>query len=130
MARVTFYDPEMDWLLKNPAGPTGRFLAGVGREIMRKSRIQVGVRTGALKASIRMSHSRDPLGQKIVVGSKMNYAYLHHEGSIPHVIVPKNAKMLKFVSRGRMVLKDRVMHPGTKANKYLKDPMEYVVSRV
>jgi hypothetical protein len=130
MARVTFYDPEMDWLLKSPSGPTGRFLAAVGRDIMAKSRAQVGVKTGALKASIRMSHSRDPLGQKIIIGSKLKHAYLHHEGSVPHIIVPKQAKMLKFVSKGRMVLKDRVFHPGTKANKYLKDPMEYVVSRV
>lgn len=130
MARVTFYEPEMDWLLKNPAGPVGRFLAGVGRRIVVGAKAQVGVKTGALRASIRMSHSRATYGQKITVGSKLSYAYLHHEGSRAHIIVPRQAKMLRFTSRGRMVLAHRVAHPGTKANKYLKDPMEAVVRRL
>jgi len=42
------------------------------------------------------------------------------------MITPNRAKMLKFQSRGRTVFAHVVMHPGTKANKYLSDNLKYV----
>jgi len=130
MAKVTFYDPEMDWLLNNPAGTVGRFMARVGRQIVLGAKIQVGVKTGALRRSIRMSHSRFAYGQRIEVGSQLRHAYVHHEGAIAHIIVPRKAKMLRFTSKGQMIFAHRVVHPGNKANKYLSDPMEAVVRRL
>jgi hypothetical protein len=131
VAKVNFYDPEMDWLLNNPAGTVGRFLSRVGREIVLGARAQAGVKTGQLRASIRIqSHTRYALGQQIEVGSNVRHAYVHHEGSIPHIIVPKTAKVLRFSSRGRVVMTQRVAHPGNKANKYLTTPMEAVVRRL
>lgn len=124
---VKFFEPEMDWLLKNPSGTVGRWLANRGQEITLLAKIQVGVKTGNLRNSIHMRHYRDPRGQYIMVGSTLNHALMHHEGTRPHVILPKNAKLLKFVSKGRLVYATRVMHPGTKANRYLKKPMELVV---
>lgn len=128
MAKVIFYPPAMDWLLKEPGGPVGRWLSGLGREIRGLARRQVGYRTGALRASIHMRHERDIRGQYIVVGSDLRYALLHHEGTKPHVITPKKAPMLVFASKGRIVRAHRVMHTGTKPNRYLKDPMTIVVT--
>lgn len=127
MARVRFFEPEMDRLLHSESGTTGRWLTKRGRLIMQLAKMQVGVKTGALRSSIHMRHFRDPRGQYLKIGSDLHYALMHHEGSRPHVIVPKTAKMLKFVSRGQVIVTHRVMHPGTKANKFLANPMKLVV---
>ena len=68
-----------------------------------------------------MRHARDIRGQYIRIGSAMNYALLHHEGSKPHMIKPDRAQVLRFTSRGRVMYAHSVMHPGTKPNRYLAD---------
>lgn len=103
-------------------------MSHLGRDIMDGARIFVGRKTGALRASIHMRHFRDPRGQYITVGSNLNYAYMHHEGTKRHLILPQRARMLKFMSRGQMVITHRVMHPGTRPNPYLREPMRLVVS--
>ena len=113
-------------MLNNPSGDVGRYLAKKGRIVQAAARSQVGVRTGALRASIHMRHLRDSRGQYVKIGSALNYALLHHEGSKPHLIVPKRATVLKFATRGRMVYAHAVMHPGTKANRYLTDNLKLV----
>lgn len=129
MAKVNFYNAEMDWLLNSPSGTVGRFMAQIGRDIRNGAQRMVGVRTGALRASIHMRHFRDPRGQYVTVGSDLRYAHMHHEGTKPHVIRPQKAKMLRFVSKGQVVMAHRVMHPGTRPNPYLRVPMIVVVSR-
>jgi hypothetical protein len=126
MATVVIRKAELDFMLNNPSGNVGRYLAKKGRIVQAAARAQVGVRTGALRASIHMRHLRDSRGQFVKIGSSLNYALLHHEGSKPHVIVPNRATVLKFVNRGRVVYTHAVMHPGTKANRYLTDNLKLV----
>jgi len=126
MATVVIRRAELDFMLNNPSGDVGRYLAKKGRIIQAAARAQVGVRTGALRASIHMRHLRDSRGQFIKVGSSLNYALLHHEGSKPHIIVPDRATILKFATRGRVVYANAVRHPGTKANRYLTDNLKLV----
>ncbi len=126
MATVVIRRAELDFMLNNPSGDVGRYLAKKGRIIQAAARAQVGVRTGALRASIHMRHLRDSRGQFIKVGSSLNYALLHHEGSKPHIIVPDRATILKFATRGRVVYAHAVRHPGTKANRYLTDNLKLV----
>ena len=128
VAKVNFYRAEMDWLLKNPSGTVGRFMSRIGRDIRFGAQRMVGVKTGALRASIHMRHTRDSRGQYVIVGSNLHYAYMHHEGTRPHVIRPSRAKMLKFMSRGQMIFAHRALHPGTKPNPYLRTPMRTVVT--
>lgn len=128
MALVKFYGSEMTWLLDAPSGTTGRWLARKGRLIVRLAKSQVGVNTGALRQSIHMRHFRDPRGQFLWIGSSVKHALVHHEGARPHVIVPKQAKMLRFVSRGQVILAHRVSHPGSRPNRYLTTPMKTVIS--
>ena len=123
MTRVIFYDVVLNDLLKDPSGAVGRYLKNKGNEILTSARARVGVRTGALRASLHMRHMRDPRGQQIWVGSKLNYALAHHEGTKPRVITPNSGKMLRFVSRGQVVYAHSVNHPGTKANRYLADAL-------
>jgi len=123
---VNIFKTELDFVLNNPSGDVGRYLARKGRIITVAAKAQVGVRTGALRASIHMRHLRDSRGQFVRIGSALNYAYLHHEGSKPHVITPNRAQVLRFVNRGRVVYAHAVMHPGTKPNRYLTDNLRLV----
>ena len=123
MTKVVFYDVVLNDLLKDPSGAVGRYLKNKGNEILTSARARVGVRTGALRASLHMRHMRDPRGQQLWIGSQLNYALAHHEGTKPHVITPKSGKMLRFVSRGQVVYAHSVNHPGTKANRYLADAL-------
>jgi len=124
MARVKFYDSVLDNFLNNPNGEVGRFLNDKGKEIITAARAMVGVRTGSLRSSIHMRHMRDPRGQRIWVGSTLDYALAHHEGTAPRLVASKSGKMLRFVSRGQIVYAHAVQHPGNEANRYLSKALE------
>ena len=126
MATVVFRKEELDFLLNSPEGDVGRYLANKGRLITVAAKAQVGVRTGALRSSIHMRHLRDSRGQYVKIGSNLDYALLHHQGSKPHVIRPDRAKVLRFVRGSRIIYTSSVMHPGTKANRYLSDNLKLV----
>jgi len=117
---------EMDFLLKNPAGPVGRYLARKGRLVLAAAKSQVGVRSGALRASLHMRHLRDSRGQFVRIGSPLDYALAHHEGTRPHLITPNRAQVLRFTKGTTVVYAHSVMHPGTKPNRYLTNNLRLV----
>lgn len=121
LTNVTYYEPNLDYLLNNPAGPVGRDLGRRGRKVLVVARNQVGVDTGKLKASLRSTQGRDVRGQFVMVGSKLNHALMHHEGTRPHIITPTRSQVMVFNKGGRVIYTTRVNHPGTKPNRYLKD---------
>jgi hypothetical protein len=125
-SRLILYPGAMDFLLNNPNGDVGRHLARKGRMVEGAAKRQVGVKTGRLRSSIHMRHLLDSRGQYVRIGSELNYALMHHEGTKPHVITPDKSKMLKFTTRGKLVYAYSVMHPGTKANKYLSDNLRLI----
>jgi hypothetical protein len=127
MARLIFREPAMDRLLISTNGDVGKYLAKRGRLIEAGAKRQVGVQTGALRASIHMRHFSDPRGQYVKIGSSLNYARMHHEGTKPHLIRPNTAHMLRFYSKGQIVFAHMVRHPGTPANRYLTDNMRRVI---
>lgn len=110
-------------MLNTPAGGLWHKLHRRGEAIVRDAKRQVGVQTGALRKSIRMTHTGNATGQYLTVGSNKNYAYVHHEGSRPHTITPNTAPILVFRSGTRIVKTPKVEHPGTRPNKYLTVPM-------
>jgi hypothetical protein len=118
--------PVFDTFFNSPDGTVGRWLKRKGSRIVAAAKSQVGVRTGALRASIHMRHMRDPRGQYLRIGSSLGYARLHHEGSRPHLILPKKRQVLKFYSRGQIVMTHMVRHPGTRPNRYLSDNLKLI----
>lgn len=114
----------VDIFLNSPNGPVGRYLRKVGLRILAAAKRQVGVRTGALRASLHMRHLRDTRGQYLRIGSSLRYAYLHHEGTKPHLITPKKKQVLQFTTKGRVVMTHLVRHPGTRPNRYLTDNLK------
>jgi hypothetical protein len=127
MANVKFYEPALDRLLNSPAGEVGKHLRRRGLLILAGAKGQVGVKTGALRASLHMRHLRDTRGQYITVGSQLPYARMHHEGTRPHIIRPNRAQVLVFRTRGQIVYSQMVRHPGTRPNRYLTDNMRRFV---
>lgn len=125
MARVTFYEGPLDLLLRNPVGTVGRYMKARGMKIVAKAKAQAGIKTGALRASIHMRHKRNPRFQYIEVVAKTKYAYMHHEGTKPHIITPSRRTVLRFMAKGVLIRTLLVNHPGTRPNRYLSDQLKY-----
>lgn len=88
---------------------------------------QAGKKTGQLAANMRSNVSVDFRGIKVEVGSNVKHALMHHQGTRPHFIRPKRARALRFMQRGRIRYAQKVLHPGTKPNRYLTDNLPKVV---
>ena len=88
---------------------------------------QVGKNTGGLAKSIKVTMLPSAQGPYAIVGSDHRIALIHHNGTRPHEIRPKHARMLRFSHRGKIVYARRVMHPGTRPNRYLSDNLRRVV---
>lgn len=120
--KVKWREPEVHYLLKDSKGPVGVDLAKRAYAVKVAAQAQVGVKTGALKNSIKIdNHVTTSYGQKIRVGSSLNYAYMHHEGTKPHYIYTDDAEVLRFTGGSRVLYRHKVRHPGTKPNRYLTD---------
>lgn len=57
------------------------------------------------------------------------YALFVHEGTGPHVIVPRRAKVLRFNTARGVVFARKVYHPGTRAQPWLREAMVSVLGR-
>jgi hypothetical protein len=120
---VRLYRPVLDMYLNSTSGEVGKYLKKRGRLIVSMAKRQVGVETGRLKESINMVHERVSRGQQLRIGSSLDYALMHHEGTQPHIITPQEAGILRFSSGGRIIYTHKVDHPGTRPNRYLSDQL-------
>jgi hypothetical protein len=127
MSNVKFDAAAMDHLLRDPVGPTGLYMKGLGVRIVAMAQRLCGVETGKLSKSIRMRQSRVAGGQQLIVFSNVKYAYMVHEGTRPHIIDPKGMRIMVFNEAGRRVFAQHVMHPGTRGKRYLTIPLRRVV---
>lgn len=126
--RIVWREPEVFYVLNDPAGHVGRYMFGIGLRMQAAARMEAPKRTGALALSIRMKQESSPRGQLLRLGSSLPYAYMAHEGTKPHIIRGRNGGMLRF-TRGTRVIYDReVLHPGTRGNKFLSRQLYMVKS--
>jgi hypothetical protein len=126
--KIQWFNPVIQNLLYDTNGTVGRHLKAQGDAIIGLAKTQVGYRTGRLQRSIaHKRHFKDPRGQQMWIGSDVRYALVHHEGRGPVVIVPRAAKVLRFISKGQIIFAHKVVNKGTKANRYLSDPMRKVI---
>jgi hypothetical protein len=112
------------------SGLIGVWSRAKAEQIRSLAKVQVGKKTGLLQGSIRVSHrkNRNPglRGHTLTIESEVPYAYLHHEGTKPHVIRPNTQRVLRFRASGRTIFTERVFHPGTQPNRYLSDQLRKV----
>ena len=117
---VRVYRGALNKFLNTPAGPLWGQVEKRARVATAKARRDVGFKTGALRSSIYMRHLGNSTGQYVTIGSNKSYAFNHHQGTRPHVIVPnKPGGNLVFAKRGKIIFAKSVFHPGTKPNKFL-----------
>lgn len=127
MAYFVADEAAMKRLMRSPDGEVGRYLTKLGTRVSVLAKAQVGVDTGALKRSINFRLVQTGGGLVAVIGSDNRIALMHHQGTRPHIIVPRRAQTLRFYSRGRIVYSKLVHHPGTKPNRYLTDNLRRVI---
>lgn len=127
MTEIIFREPELEYMLKSPVGMVGKHIDMLGKFVMAAAKLQVGVRTGALKMSIHSRIGMGIRGPEARIGSSLSYALMHHEGTKPHLILPKHAHgTLRFSGGGRIIYTRKVMHPGTRPNHYLTDSLHVI----
>lgn len=114
-------------MMTSPTGEVGRYLTIVGAKLKYLAKYQAGRKTGALAASMNYKLTRDSRGLVALVGSDNKVALMHHNGTRPHIILPRHAQTLRFYSHGRIVYTKVVHHPGTRPNRYLTDNLRKVL---
>ena len=60
------------------------------------------------------------LGDVVIVAYTARYAGYMEYGTSPHLIMPKNGKVLSFMRGGRRVFYKKVNHPGTKPLAFVR----------
>lgn len=124
LSGVVIYKPILNYEMNVPSGMVGRHMHKIGVKIVAGARRQVGVKTGALRGSIYMHHRGSANGQTLKIGSGLNYAYLHHQGTRPHIITPNKPGGNLIFSKGSRIIKTKIVqHPGTKPNRYLSSQL-------
>lgn len=123
LVSVNIYDSVLLSYLNTPAGPLWRKLDRRADSAQRGAKAKVGVKTGKLRASIYKRHLGNYTGQYIVIGSKVNYALAHHQGTRAHTITAKKGKALTFTKGAKVIRTPMVKHPGTRPNKYLSSQL-------
>jgi hypothetical protein len=128
---VKFVVNEKGWqsAFHDTDGLLGHWMEERAIYLMLLAQSQVGVKTGALRTSMRWSLSHDPMGLVATVGSELDYALLHHEGTRPHAIFPRTKSTLRFVKDGKIVYAKMVNHPGTQPNRYLTDNLPKIFDK-
>jgi hypothetical protein len=121
---LVLYKTILNYELKTRNGMVGQYLHKKALLIQKDAQKMVGVKTGKLRASIHIRHISRASGHSVSIGSDLSYAFMHHEGTKPHVITPAPGKTtLRFSSKARIIHTKVVMHPGTKPNRYLSIPL-------
>ena len=125
---VEFDDAAMFRQFQSWDGPIGRHVAEKAQKVESLGRISAGFDTGELISRIGTDYSRHETSQDLEAHVGVNpgpvkqgrgYAYHHHEGTLPHWILPRRAQVLRFVSSGMVVFATKVWHPGTTPVKFL-----------
>lgn len=88
----------------------------------------VPVNTGALRTSITEMVSGSPPVGTVSVGQP--YGVYMEYGTRPHVIMPVNAKALRFISGGQVVFAKMVNHPGTAPRPFMGPALEQNLSTI
>jgi hypothetical protein len=129
--RVRINERGMYAVLTSQRGPVARHIRAVGRRTVIKAKALAGVKTGALKRSIKMRRDRTYRGEyAVLVGSDVSHALVHHEGARPHIITPQQpGGVLVFRGKRGKVVTKMVRHPGHRPNPYLTLALRRSISR-
>jgi len=134
--KITILPQEMDRFFTNIDKYNKMVQDKVKKEVVRttyaidsQAKKNAPVKFGRLRAGITPTIKNN--GVTGVVSVNVGYGIFVHEGTKPHQILPRNRKMLAWSTMlsGRSTKYNRfarrVMHPGTKANLFLKKAADF-----
>lgn len=119
--------------------PNQKLMRNLALTAVREQKVLVPRKTGNLGRSIMVGRVTDSYAETIATA---NYAAYVELGTRPHVIRPRNKKVLRFAPRGQgrlsgsprsggsVVFARRVNHPGTKAKPYMVPGAKKAVSEL
>ena len=121
---------------RSPTGMTGRWTLEQANKVATHARLLApkpgqgrGYATGETALSVKVDGPTvGRTGPEARVLSSTDHAVFLHEGTPPHEIKPRFANKMVFFWRraGRVVFRDRVWHPGTRANPFLVNALRAV----
>lgn len=77
-------------------------------------------RTARLERAIQSDVDKDTLTGRVYIDSHAApYGRYVHEGTKPHMILPRKRKMLRWVAQGGFAFASKVRHPGTSPDQFL-----------
>lgn len=110
-------------LFRAPTGPVGQDLQQRAQRVLVSARALTPKRTGRLVSTLRIEAGDTALGpfRDVTIGFPGITDYVGYliEGTAPHVIRPRQARALRFLSGGKIVFSRVVHHPGTRANDFM-----------
>lgn len=118
-AEITFNKAALERELNGPNGSVAKFFTKRLVQATAQARREAPVKTGELRSKIDWKIGKDGRGLFGVLRAYAAHAVPVHQGTRPHVILPKRGRFLRFTSGGRVVYAKKVNHPGTKANPFL-----------
>lgn len=126
MANVVINRAALHAVTHGQNGPVYRHITESGLRVQQEARRLVSgpllnVRTGRGRAGIvsRMSVNGQGPVATISTSPETGYMAALHEGTRPHVITPKKARVLRFQTGGKTIYAAVVHHPGTRARHFL-----------
>lgn len=101
-------------------------MKNVGGEIERMMDSQLKTRRSIVVVKQMIENPWKITGRVTITSSKRLLPLWLEEGTRPHEIVPRVARVLAFYSQsaGRMIFTKRVMHPGTRPYRFAQTVME------
>lgn len=119
---------ELNRFLRSPGGPVGRDLLRRSHRVENRAKELVGVDLGRLRSSITTDVRADSKGLVGRVGSNVEYALHHHEGTGIYgprgrPITPKTASVLRFKPKGSSTFVFARSVRGSKPNPFLADAL-------
>lgn len=126
MARVKLDRGQLARVIK---GESRRALRNRAPQVLNRARVLAPVRTGRLRSSGKVQYSGlFTFRPKATIIFDVDYAAFVNDGTRPHVIRPKRAKVLRFTVGGQVVYAKVVNHPGTKPNPFLDRALREVAA--
>lgn len=130
--RVQLNQAELREFLQGPSGPVFRRVASYSRRVENRAKQKVGVDSGRLRSSI--NHTVNVDGGKVIgrVGSMVDYARYHHDGTgiygpSGQPIRPTSSKVLVFTPKGSRTKVFAHQVRGSPPNPYLKEALREIV---
>lgn len=125
--RIVFDGARMEEIMHGTTGPIARHMIKRAEIVKRAAVVQCNKRTNKLSKSIvKRAVEDDAYGLSIRIGAYQPYALWVHDGTKPHVILPKKpGGVLHWVdASGNKIFARKVNHPGYKGNKFLSDNLK------